>query len=205
MKPDWDALSEDFPSVFDVDCTADGKDLCEEVGVQSYPTIKYGDPSDKKNLKDYEGGRDLESLKKFAEENLAPLCGPQSKDACEAEELKLLEQFMATEVAKLKKDEKALDKKFGDRDKKLKKRTTKLDDQYQELSEDEGDHMKTKPAKGKEKQHEQKTAKFDARREKLDAEQKKVEEEAAALKDDLKKSGLKLMKAVIKSSKKSEL
>merc|ERR1719298_156529 len=65
--------------VADVDCTTEGKDLCETHGVQGFPTIKYGDPSD---LKDYSGGRDFDSMKKFADENLGPQCGPEHMDLC---------------------------------------------------------------------------------------------------------------------------
>ncbi len=42
MKPDWDRLAEEsHPSVFvaDVNC-GDEEDLCQEVGVQGYPTVK---------------------------------------------------------------------------------------------------------------------------------------------------------------------
>ena len=61
MKPDWDKLSAEFADsktvvIADVDCTAGGKSLCEEIGVRGYPTIKFGDPH---NLEDYKGGRDL--------------------------------------------------------------------------------------------------------------------------------------------------
>mmetsp|Transcript_79396 Transcript_79396/g.140140 ORF Transcript_79396/g.140140 Transcript_79396/m.140140 type:complete len:207 (+) Transcript_79396:20-640(+) len=203
MKPDWDKLMEEFPSVYDVDCTASGKDLCEEVGVSGYPTIKYGDSSDKSKLEDYSGGRDFESLQKFAEEKLAPVCGPQSKDACDAEELALLEKFLSKPVAELKAEVKAFEKKFVDAEKKLKKRKANLDDQNAELIDDEGDHGKTKPPKGKEKQYAEKTAKFEKRRKKITDEQKKVEDQLTVLKDDMKKSGVKLMKAVIKSAPKS--
>jgi len=76
MKPDWDALMEQYkddPSklIADVDCTSAGKPLCDSNGVKGFPTIKYGDPSD---LQDYKGGRDLASLKKHAEEKLVPMC-----------------------------------------------------------------------------------------------------------------------------------
>ena len=59
MKPAWDKLMAEYTDsstilVGDVDCTADGKSKCEDVGVQGYPTIKYGSPDD---LQDYEGGR----------------------------------------------------------------------------------------------------------------------------------------------------
>ena len=38
--------------VADVDCTTEGKPLCEENGVQGFPTIKWGSPD---ALEDYEG------------------------------------------------------------------------------------------------------------------------------------------------------
>jgi Thioredoxin len=87
MKPDWDKLAESFMDsktqlIADVDCTAEGEPLCRQHGVQGYPTIKYGDPSD---LQDYEGGRDYESLKAFADENLKPQCSPVNLDLCDDE------------------------------------------------------------------------------------------------------------------------
>ena len=68
MKPDWDKLISQFKDsssvlIADVDCTAGGKSLCDEVGVKGYPTIKHGDPN---NLEDYKGGRDFSALEKFA-------------------------------------------------------------------------------------------------------------------------------------------
>merc|ERR1712072_638707 len=93
-----------YSGIYDVDCTADGKDLCEEVGVQGYPTIKYGDPSDKKNLKAYEGGRDVEALKTFAKENLGPLCTPSSLEACSEEEKTTLQDFLKRPAAELLKE-----------------------------------------------------------------------------------------------------
>mmetsp|Transcript_114550 Transcript_114550/g.255630 ORF Transcript_114550/g.255630 Transcript_114550/m.255630 type:complete len:130 (+) Transcript_114550:240-629(+) len=90
----------DHPSalIADVDCTAEGKDLCEKHGVQGYPTIKYGDPTD---LKDYEGGRSYDDLKKFAEENLGPQCGPKNLDLCSEEHKTKLETFAKMSVGKL--------------------------------------------------------------------------------------------------------
>jgi len=84
--------------VADVDCTADGQPLCEKVGVQGYPTIKYGDPSD---LKDYEGGRSYEDLKKFADENLGPTCGPANLDLCNEKQAKKVKEYMAMSEDKL--------------------------------------------------------------------------------------------------------
>merc|ERR1719160_1295946 len=77
--------------VADVDCTTDGKALCEKHGVRGYPTIKYGDPAE---LKDYNGGRSFEDLKKFAEESLGPSCGPDHMDLCPEDKKKKLEGFL---------------------------------------------------------------------------------------------------------------
>lgn len=97
MKPAWDKLIAEFKDsktalVADVDCTADGKALCDQVGVRGYPTIKYGDPND---LQDYKGGRDFDALKKFAEENLGPTCGPANLDLCDDAKKADIEKFSA--------------------------------------------------------------------------------------------------------------
>jgi len=74
-----------------VDCTEAGKDLCETHGVQGFPTIKYGDPTD---LQDYQGGRSYEELKAFADENLGPTCGPANMDLCSADLQKKINKYM---------------------------------------------------------------------------------------------------------------
>jgi len=103
MKPDWDKLMAEYKGhasilIADVDCTAAGKDLCETVGVQGFPTIKYGDPN---NLEDYEGGRSLTDLQKFAKDNLGPRCGPANLDLCDAEKKAQIDGFMKMETAAL--------------------------------------------------------------------------------------------------------
>merc|ERR1711935_671219 len=47
--------------------------LCDKFGVRGYPTIKYFNPPDEEG-EDYKGGRDLESLRKFASTELGPGC-----------------------------------------------------------------------------------------------------------------------------------
>jgi len=103
MKPAWDKLMAEFKDsktalVGDADCTAGGQSLCNEVGVRGYPTIKYGDPSD---LQDYKGGRDFDSLKKFAEENLGPTCGPANLDLCDADKKAEIEKFSKMSASEL--------------------------------------------------------------------------------------------------------
>jgi hypothetical protein len=95
MKPDWDKLMDQFKGsatqlVADVDCTTEGKPLCDANGVRGYPTLKWGDPAD---LQDYQGGRDFDTLKKFAEEKLKPMCSPKNIDLCDADKKKEIEKF----------------------------------------------------------------------------------------------------------------
>jgi len=95
MKPDWDKLmKQDFGEnalVADVDCTAAGKPLCEKVGVRGYPTLKWGDPN---SLEDYSGGRSFADLKKFAKENLKPICSPANIDLCDDDKKAEINKFM---------------------------------------------------------------------------------------------------------------
>jgi len=95
MKPAWDKLMDAFADsktalVGDVDCTAAGKPLCDSNGVQGFPTIKWGDPS---ALEDYQGGRDFDGLKKFADENLKPMCSPSNIDLCDDDKKAEIKKF----------------------------------------------------------------------------------------------------------------
>jgi len=128
MKQDFgkDAL------VADVDCTAAGKPLCEKVGVRGYPTLKWGDPN---SLEDYSGGRSFADLKKFAKENLKPICSPSNLDLCDDEKKAEITKFMEMDDAEL-------DKLIGEKEKLLeeaeetfKSEVDKLQKKYSELQE----------------------------------------------------------------------
>merc|ERR1712217_524750 len=130
----WDKLMAQYKEhktilVADVDCTTGGKDLCEDVGVQGFPTIKYGDPN---NLEDYEGGRDLKELQTFAKEKLGPTCGPKNVDLCDADKKKQLDEFMAMSdddlTAKISEKEEEMKKAESDLEELLKS----LQSQYEE-------------------------------------------------------------------------
>jgi Thioredoxin len=104
MKPAWDELMKEFEGdnsrlVADVDCTSDGgKPLCEANGVRGYPTLKWGDPA---SLEDYSGGRDLDTLKKFATEKLTPLCSPAHLDLCDKDQQKEIKKYLEMGKEKL--------------------------------------------------------------------------------------------------------
>jgi hypothetical protein len=103
MKPDWDRLMKEFGDsetalLADVDCTTEGKALCEAHGVRGYPSLKWGDPA---ALEDYQGGRDYKSLKKFAEDKLQPMCSPSNLDICDDDKKAEIQKFMDMSEADL--------------------------------------------------------------------------------------------------------
>jgi len=150
MKPDWDKLMDAFADsatqlVADVDCTTEGKALCEANGVRGYPTIKWGDPS---SLEDYQGGRTYDDLKKFADENLKPVCSPSNIDLCDDDKKAEIEGFMKLAEADL--DAKIADeeKKLEDAEKEFKDEVQKLQNKYQELSTEKDEKIAAVKASG---------------------------------------------------------
>jgi len=138
MKPAWDKLMKLYADsktalVADVDCTTEGKDLCETHGVEGFPSIKYGDPS---ALEDYEGGRDFKELKKFAEENLKPMCSPANIDLCDQEKKDqiLALQAMSSSALQSKIEEKMAEQKAAEE--LFEKEVEKLQETYNQLEKD---------------------------------------------------------------------
>jgi hypothetical protein len=135
MKPDWDKLMDAFadsPSALigDVDCTAEGKPLCDANGVKGYPTIKWGDPG---ALEDYKGGRDFDSLQKFAEENLKPMCSPANIDLCDDEKKAEIEKFSSMSDEDLTASIAEKEKLMEDTEEAFKTGVSELQDAYQKL------------------------------------------------------------------------
>eukprot|EP00970_Alexandrium_tamarense_P014694 scaffold4261_cov177-Alexandrium_tamarense.AAC.12 len=117
--------------IADVDCTADGKPLCDDNGVKGYPTLKWGDPSD---LQDYQGARTFDDLKKFAEENLKPMCSPKNIDLCDDEKKADIKKYQDMADKDLDAAIVAEEKKLEDAEAKFKEEVQKLQDKYQALS-----------------------------------------------------------------------
>lgn len=141
MKPAWDKLMKNWNKgdraktslIADVDCTAEGKPLCEQVGVQGFPSIKWGDAG---SLEDYEGGRDYDALKKFAKDNLKPLCSPANLDLCDEDkkaEITKYQGMPAEELSKLIEEKKAEMKAAEDT---FTEEVKKLQDTYSQMQKD---------------------------------------------------------------------
>lgn len=138
MAPDWEKLAEEWKDhkvglIAEVDCTTEGKPLCDSNGVRGFPTLKYGDPA---SLEDYQGSRSYDDLAKFAQENLKPVCSPANLDLCEGDKKKQIDQYMKLGVADLDKKIEAEEKKLTAAEEDFKKAVEKLQADYQKLSED---------------------------------------------------------------------
>lgn len=135
----------DTALVGDVDCTAEGKSLCETVGVKGYPTLKWGDPS---NLEDYQGGRDYDSLLKFSKESLKPVCSPTNIDLCDDEKKAEIAKVQAMSdedlAAVISKEEEKLEEAEAT----FKTEVQKLQDKYQALSKAKDDAQAAVKASG---------------------------------------------------------
>ena len=91
MKPAWDQLGDEYESsgsvvIGDADCTASGKELCDEFEVRGYPTIKYFSAETGEKGDDYQGGRSFDALKKHVEDNLEAKCLLDATDGCTEKE-----------------------------------------------------------------------------------------------------------------------
>ena len=138
MKPDWDALAEEFASsekvvIADVDCTAAGEELCERFEVQGFPTIKSFSPPDEDG-EDYEGGRSLDDLREFAK-SLGPGCSASTKENCSPEELAELEEVMKMPAEAIEAEIEALSSKMAAASEAHDALVKELERQYEESEE----------------------------------------------------------------------
>merc|ERR1711904_721113 len=131
--------------IADVDCTAEGKPLCESNGVQGFPTIKWGDPS---ALEDYQGGRDYEALKKFAKENLKPMCSPSNLDLCDEEKKKEIADLQALPAEELNTKIEEKKKEMKEASEFFDAEVKKLQDTYQKLETEKKEKIAAVKASG---------------------------------------------------------
>lgn len=143
MKPAWDKLMKKYAEsktalVADVDCTAGGKQLCEDHGVEGFPTIKWGDPS---ALEDYEGGRDFDDLMKFAEENLKPMCNLANLDLCDMDMKKKIADLQAMSEKDLQGQIEKIEGEMKEVSETFDKEVQKLQDTYEKLEKEKTEKL----------------------------------------------------------------
>jgi protein disulfide-isomerase A6 len=121
MKPAWDQLGDVFNAgasssvlIADVDCTDDAaQPVCEQYGIQGYPTIKYFVDGDKEG-KDYQQGRDFDSLEAFVHEVLEVKCNVADPVDCSEREAGYLEKMKVKSSEERKKQIDRLSKMSGE-------------------------------------------------------------------------------------------
>jgi len=107
MKPAWDQLGAEYADstsvvIGDADCTASGKDLCEEFEVRGYPTIKYFNGETGPKGTDYSGGRDFDSLKTFTAETLEVKCLVDNTEGCSDKESEFMGKWKGKPAEEVK-------------------------------------------------------------------------------------------------------
>jgi hypothetical protein len=150
MAADWEKLSGEWAGnevglIAEVDCTTEGKPLCDANGVKGFPTLKYGDPA---SLEDYQGARSYDALAKFATENLKPVCSPSKIELCDDEKKAAIEKYMALSIAELDTAILSEETKMEEAETTFKDEVQKLQDAYQKLSTDKDDVMAAIKASG---------------------------------------------------------
>mmetsp|Transcript_2011 Transcript_2011/g.3870 ORF Transcript_2011/g.3870 Transcript_2011/m.3870 type:complete len:207 (-) Transcript_2011:333-953(-) len=136
IKPDWDKLIDEFAGsetqlIADVDCTAEGEPLCEEAGIEGFPSLKWGDPAD---LQDYDGGRSYEDLKTFATENLKPLCSIKNVDLCDDDKKAQIKKYQDMTVDALLEEVESEAAKVEEANETFEEEVQKLQEKFEQLS-----------------------------------------------------------------------
>jgi protein disulfide-isomerase-like protein len=138
MAPDWEKLAgewegNDIGLIAEVDCTTEGKPLCDANGVKGFPTLKWGDAS---SLEDYQGGRTYDALAKFATDNLKPICSPSNIDICDDDMKAKIGELMGKSDEELTASIAEEEKKMEEAEENFTKEVEKLQATYQKLMED---------------------------------------------------------------------
>merc|ERR1712066_274879 len=102
-------------------------------GIQGFPTIKWGDPS---ALEAYEGGRTYKELKKFAMENIKPMCSPSNLDLCDEEKKKAITDLQSMLDDELQEKIAEKEKILKDTEAKFKGAVEELQAKYEQLEKD---------------------------------------------------------------------
>ena len=141
MAPAWSKLGAHYGEsdkilIAEVDCTA-SPDLCTQLGVESYPTLKFVQGG-YEDLEEYEGELDADTLISFAKENLKPACTATAKDGlCTAEQLKQLNEFLQMSADKRRDELARITRPLKDAEAKLKVLEDKMEKLEEKVEEQE--------------------------------------------------------------------
>mmetsp|Transcript_20503 Transcript_20503/g.46530 ORF Transcript_20503/g.46530 Transcript_20503/m.46530 type:complete len:270 (-) Transcript_20503:38-847(-) len=153
MKDDWEKLAGDLNGsvgdgdgtivaegvlVAEVDCTdasgGGGKALCSKLRIESFPTLRYGDPT---APEEYNGKRSYRELSAFAREHLVPmLCTPTNLGACPDDASRTaMKEYAAMSTKDLGSSIVAEEKKLESAERIFKNEVKRLTKEYQKAEE----------------------------------------------------------------------
>ena len=137
MAPAWEELAkkwadDDIGLIAEVDCTVE-EGMCDDHKIEGYPAVKYGDPA---ALEIYHGKHDFDSLNKFAEDNLKPICRAANLHLCEGKQKKLIGKFMAMTSEDLEKTITEQEQKSKDTGDKFDTEVKELQNKFDQLLDD---------------------------------------------------------------------
>lgn len=137
LKPDWAKLMKTYEGhssvvVAQVNCEGGGEGLCHDFGIESYPTIKHGDPGDASGLQDYDDEIDFTSLDQFVRETLAAKCSPENPELCDDKEQVMLKKFQGMDMEDLQNKVKENDDILVSAEKEFDAWRKKYEDEYTE-------------------------------------------------------------------------
>eukprot|EP00978_Attheya_sp_CCMP212_P002597 scaffold5287_cov59-Attheya_sp.AAC.7 len=136
MAADFEKLADEWAKnkvglVAEVDCTdPESEQLCQDFGIQGFPSIKYGDPT---MLEDYDGPRTYEGMAEFCEENLKPMCSPGNIDLCDDENKAVIASLMTKSAAELDSTYEEVTNKLQAAEDKMEEDIEELQTQYEAL------------------------------------------------------------------------
>jgi len=125
--------------IADVDCTAEGEQLCTDHEIGGYPTLKFGDPD---SLEEYAGMTEFEDLLTFARENLGPSCGPENMELCNDEQKATIEEIKALGLQKIEAKLDEYQKFTTSEEEKFYNEVDKLQEVYDKLVEERDEAVK---------------------------------------------------------------
>jgi protein disulfide-isomerase A6 len=136
IAKDWEQLAKDWAGsdvglVASVDCTdhkKGGKKLCNELHIESFPTLMYGRSF---QLEEYKGERSYADLAAFAEETLVPECSVVNLELCDAASREAVEKYLKMDEKKLKEMIQEEEKKIEQADKTFEETIDALSKKYE--------------------------------------------------------------------------
>mmetsp|Transcript_9932 Transcript_9932/g.12586 ORF Transcript_9932/g.12586 Transcript_9932/m.12586 type:complete len:218 (+) Transcript_9932:43-696(+) len=149
MAPDYEKVASTSSSpdiiIAEVDCTNDiNNSLCSSHGIQSFPTLKYGNPS---SLSDYDGGRDYASMKDFVQTIKVP-CSLLNLEKCSKEEKMSIEEIKKMSDEEIAKEIQAVESILAKEDERLQGLTMKLQEKFEGMMKDHEERMNEMKVKG---------------------------------------------------------